>query len=149
MSQSELHKELVLRVAAEIKTRYPQLHIVVDIQQEPGDPVPPQIGGYRPDVYADSRSASLLTVIAEAKTNGDIDRPHTYNQLLAFVGYLEGRIGEGHLILSVTGVGSDHAKTVLRFLRRDASVENTALSVYDGLDLWSLDLRGGVKWLLL
>ena len=149
MSQSELHKELVLRVAAEIKRRYPRLHIVVDMQQEPGAPVPPRIGGYRPDVYADSRPVGLLTVIAEAKTNGDIDRTHTYNQLLAFIGYLESRKGEGHLIVSVTGVGSDHAKTVLRFLRRDAAVENTALSVYDGLDLWSLELREGVKWLLI
>ena len=50
----------------------------MDLQQTPGDPVPPLIGGYRPDIIARTPASGPDLLIAEAKTNHDIDKPtHT------------------------------------------------------------------------
>ena len=78
MSQSETHRNLVVQVAKALEARYPRLSIVTDVQQAPGDVVPPLIDGYRPDMYARKRSTNEI-VIAEAKTDKDIDRTHTHN----------------------------------------------------------------------
>ena len=146
MSQSDLHRDLVMKTVAELKRRHPQIAVTADIQQKPGDAVPPKIGGFRPDVYATLLSTSI--VIAEAKTDGDIDNSHTYNQLSAFVNYLE-RKRNGSMILSVTGCGANRAKTLLRFLWRDICVKSTLLSVFDSHDFWMLDSTSGVMWHLI
>ena len=148
MSQSDLHRNLVLRVAEEIKSRYPQIAVVVDVQKIPGDPVPPLIGGFRPDVYAETQTACAIVVIAEAKTDNDINNRHTREQVSAFIRHLEEK-PNGRFIFSVTDVGANRAKTVLRFMHQEMRTVGTELSVFDQLDLWSLDLESGVLWHLI
>ena len=144
MSQSDAHRRLVTQVAKALEARCPRLSIITDVQQAPGDAVPPLIDGYRPDVYARKTPTNEL-VIAEAKTDGDIDRTHTHNQIVSFLTYLE-RNGNGLFILSVTGHRANHAKTLLRFIYRDRPVKSTDIAVFDGYDFWLLNPTGGMGW---
>ena len=144
MSQSDAHRKLVTQVEKALEARYPRLSIVTDIQQAPGDAVPPLIDGYRPDVYARKIPTNEI-VIAEAKTDRDIDRTHTHNQIVSFLTYLE-RNGNGLFILSVTGHRANHAKTLLRFIYRDRPVKSTDIAVFDGCDFWLLNPTGGMGW---
>ncbi len=144
MSQSEEHKTLVEMVAAAIEKRHPGTALSVDLQQAPGDELPPLIGGFRPDVYA-RNSRTGLVVIAEAKTDNDIDNRHTYAQIMSFINYLE-RQEKGSFILAATGVGADRAKTLLRFVCMELSVKSIMVEVFDCCDFWLLDLHSGVKW---
>ena len=88
MSQSEAHKTLVEMVAEAVEKRYPGIVINVDLQQSPGDELPLLIGGFRPDLYAKNNQKGLI-IIAEAKTDNDIDNRHTYEQITSFIKYLE------------------------------------------------------------
>ena len=146
MSQSDAHRKLVTQVAKALEARYPRLSIVTDVQQAPGDAVPPLIDRYRPDVYARKMPTNEI-VIAEAKTDRDIDRTHTHNQIVSFLTYLEQK-GNGLFILSVTGHGANLAKTLLRFIYRGMPVKSTAIAVFDGCDFWLLDPTGGMGWRL-
>lgn len=144
MSQSDTHRSLIMRVAEDLQSRYPGISIITDAQQNPGDEVPPIIDGFRPDVYAVLPTEERSIIIAEAKTDGDLQNQHTDNQLAAFLNYIE-RKRRGCLILSVTGRGADRAKTLLRFVYQYNQVEHTALAVYDGCDLWKLR-ASGIIW---
>ena len=134
------------QVANAIELRYPRISLITDVQTTPGDPVPPVIGGYRPDVYARNTSANSV-VIAEAKTDCDLSNKHTHNQIASFITYLE-RNGDGVFILSVTGCGANRAKTLLRFMCREMHVTKTDITVFDGCDFWLLTPPGGISWLL-
>ena len=146
MSQSDAHRKLVAQVAKALESRCPRISIITDVQQTPGDAVPPVIDGYRPDVYARKMPANDI-VIAEAKTDGDIDNTHTHNQIKSFLTYLE-RNGNGFFVLSVTGYGANRAKTLLRFIYRDTFVTSTEIAVFDGCDFWILDPTGAIIWRL-
>ena len=146
MSQSDAHSDLVQSIVEKLAQRYPGINLNADLQQFPGDELPPLIDSYRPDVYGWQGDEGLL-VIAEAKTDHDIDNPHTRAQLTSFISYLE-KQKQGCFILVVTGVGATRAKTLLRFMRVELQVKNTNLEVFDTCDLWSLDPESGVQWLL-
>ncbi|MCY3767943.1 MAG: hypothetical protein OXG56_01035 [Gammaproteobacteria bacterium] len=115
-----------------------------DLQPKPGDPVPPLINGFRPDVISRSNLENSI-VIAEAKTDRDLDNKHTENQIASFINYLEKK-GNGCLVLSVTGCGADRAKTFLRFMHQSEKVRITNLTVFDGCDFWQLESFGGIAW---
>ena len=145
MSQSDIHRNLVIRVAEALEARYPGVSFTTDVQQIPGDAVPPNIGGFRPDVYACRKTSADPVVIAEAKTDRDLDNKHTHNQVVSFIAYLE-RKGNGLFVLSVTGCGADHAKTLLRFIRQDIRATHTDIAVFDSCDFWFIDPNGGRMW---
>ena len=147
MSQSEAHRTLVETVAVAIVKRHRGIVTTVDLQLSPGDELPPLIDGFRPDVYAKNSQIGLI-VIAEAKTDNDIDNRHTHGQITSFINYLE-RQKKGSFILAVTGIGADRAKTLLRFTRRELGVESTMIEVFDCCDFWRLDPSSGVKWHLI
>ena len=144
MSQSDLHRHLVIQVVKALEARFPSMSFITDVQQKPGDKVPPLIDGFRPDVYA-SEAFSSSIIIAEAKTDGDLNNEHTNNQIVAFVNYLERR-RDGFFVLSVTGCGADRARTLLRFACQLTHVNSTAIAVFDGCDFWSLDSSDGATW---
>ena len=146
MSQSDLHRNLVIQVAEEIRLRYPKIAIITDVQQKPGDPVPPMIGRFRPDVHATQPDTYPSVIIAEAKTDGDLDNRHTEAQLQAFINYLEDTTNDGLFVLAVTGRRADQAKSLLWFMRRINQTVHTTLAVYDSYDLWVLDQEAGVTW---
>jgi len=113
------------------------MKITSDIQESPGDPVPFLVGDHRPDIYATdlSQDAKVNFIIAEAKTDYDLDRPHTESQVNSFIEYLEKR-EQSQFILLTTGIGARRAKSILRFVHDERSVRRTQLAVFDTLDLW-------------
>lgn len=141
MSESEAHRALVRAVEEMLGAVYPGASIVVDIQSEPGAHLPPTIDGFRPDVLV---RGDVQKAIAEAKTDGDIDREHTYEQLTSFITYLDDSAG-GLFVLSVAGRRADRAKTVLRFIHLQIRPSRTRVAVYDQCDLWMLQ-PDGVTW---
>ena len=147
MSQSDQHRDLVLRMTKALSLRYPRTTMVIDIQRDPGDEIPPMIGGFRPDLYA-TRGFGDETIIGEAKSNDDLDNEHTRKQIMSFLSFLERR-ENGVFVLSVTGIRADRAKTILRFIHRDIRTANVGIVVFDGCDCWSLDFSGGARWLLI
>ena len=147
MSQSEAHRNLVLQVAKAIEARYFPISVITDLQQNPGDAVPPMIRGYRPDVYAHEEVRNIQ-IIAEAKTDSDLKNLHTQRQLMSFIGYLSDK-ERSLFILSVTGTKSDQGKTLLRFTHRLSSARTVALEVFDGHDFWSFNLQDKTTWDLL
>ena len=144
MSQSDLHRHLVIQVVNALEARCPLFSFIADVQEKPGDAVPPLIDGFRPDVYA-SKESSRSIVIAEAKTDGDLKRKHTDNQIVCFVKYLEQK-RNGFFVLSVTGCGANRAKTLLRYVRQVTHATTTAIAVFDGCDFWLLDSSDGATW---
>ena len=149
MSQSRDHRRLVVAAAQAIEQRHPTMRVITDLLDAPGDRVPPCIGGHRPDIIARCTAASPQFVIAEAKTDGDIDNQHTQSQIGAFVDYLDAmKIGNGTFILAVNGQVADSARTVLRFSCRQRVSSRLHISLFDGLDFWTLGPIGAPPWRL-
>ena len=144
MSQSKAHRTLVKGTVDVLSSRFTNISMLVDLQQKPGDEVPPKIGRFRPDVYA-TRKREHFIVIAEAKTDGDIDNQHTHDQVISFIKYLN-QSETSLFILAVTGYGADRARTFLRFIRKELQVVSAEIEVFDGCDFWRLDSKEGVNW---
>ena len=149
MSQSDAHRDLVLMTAHAICQRDPGLRITTDLSTAPGDPVPPQIRGYRPDIVARRHTDPPTLLIAEAKTDGDVDNRHTRQQIEAFVGHLAAMPrGDGTFVLAVSGRVADTARGVLRFACRDRVSSRLRVALFDGLDFWTLGPPGAPSWRL-
>ena len=145
MSQSDVHRRLVTAAAGAIQKRHPTVRVTTDLLEEPGDPTPPIVGGYRPDIVA--RCAACLLVIAEAKTDGDIDNHHTRSQINAFLSHLRAMpSGSGIFILVVNGHMAATARTVLRFVCRHYVSSRLHIKLFDGLDFWTLGPIGAPLW---
>ena len=90
-----------------------------------------------------------MVIIAEAKTDRDIDNWHTHAQIMAFITYMSGLKGEKRLILAVTGSRANSAKTLMRFIFSEIMVTGMHIEVYDGLDFWMLDVEARGQWRLI
>lgn len=146
MSESDVHRSLVLRTAHAVRQKCTQIAtLLTDAPTKPGDPVPPLVEGYRPDLYGTGRDNRMI-VLGEIETLASMRSPHTIRQIGAFLRYLEGHSLRGLLVLAAEGRGADRAKVLLGFLVAEYAVETTSILVYDGLDFWHL---GTVRWRLL
>ena len=149
MSQSNAHRELILATTHAIRIHHPTMSICADLQELPGDPIPPLIGGYRPDIIGRCVHTHADLLIAEAKTDRDVDRQHTLDQIDAFLEHLRTPPhGVGTLILTVNGCAADRARTVLRFACRQHVSSRICINLFDGLDLWTLGPFGAPPWRL-
>ncbi|MYF99452.1 hypothetical protein F4212_10005 [Candidatus Poribacteria bacterium] len=125
------------------------MKVTKDIIENPGDPVPPIFGGYRPDIIGKSSDPRIQLVIAEAKTVGDVERTHTLCQIDAFIGHLESMQSANRtFILAVNGPGCEKARNVLNFNCRHRVTENIEIELFDGLDFWRLGAPGDTLWRL-
>ena len=140
---------MVVAAAHAIQQRHPTIRITTDLQDVPGDPIPPLIGGYRPDIIARNRAQFLELVIAEAKTNRDVGNRHTTSQIAAFVNHLHAMpSGTGTFILAVSGQVADNARAILRFSCRQRVSSRLHIKLFDGLDFWTLGPFGASMWRL-
>lgn len=137
------HRRLVAQAARAIEGRHPGLSVLTDPKIRHRDPLPDLIGGHRPDIYGRTQG---FVAIAEAKTDNDIDNAHTYSQVSAFIGHLEGT-PSALFVFAVAGGRADHAKTVLRFLESSRR-SLIPVAVYDEYDFWFLDRGGAMTWRL-
>lgn len=151
MSQSEQHRRLIITTVLAIEQRYPKMEIISDLIHNPGEsePIPQPIGDYRPDIFAWSDRTSAQVVIAEAKTNHDIHRKHTCDQISAFIDYLDSlRRYTGTFILSVNGQVAGQAGTMLNFNFRQRVTSRLDIKLFDGQDFWILGPPGETPWCL-
>lgn len=146
MSESETHRTLIRQTVARVAERYPNAVFCVDVQQAPGDAVPPLIENFRPDAYG-KISETETSIIIEAKI--DNNQRHTHDQVASFLKHLEHQRTKGYFILAVLGTGADRAKTMLRFLSIELNIHTTIIEVFDGNDFWQFGLAGDVKWRLI
>lgn len=139
MSQSKEHERLIHGTVEALTRRYVGINVVCDIQEQPGDTIPPLIGGFRPDIHAVYERS--LIVIAEAKTDKDIDCKHTDNQIISFIEHLD---KSGLFVLSVNGHKADLAKTILILLKKYPEIarSKSEIEVFDTLDFWRLNEKG-------
>ena len=149
MSQSEMHRRLVVNAAKAILQQHPGMRLTLDVQKAPGDPVPSPINGHRPDIAGLNTGACLRVLIAEAKTDADIDNNHTRSQLDAYLRHLDSiKSGIGIFIMAVNGEAADTARGLLKFHCRDQVSSCLQVKVFDGLDFWTLGPPGGELWRL-
>ena len=147
MSESEAHRHLVRHAAITLQRRFPHGRTVADAQGRPGDPLPPLVGGFRPDVWTKDLMGRTLA-IGEAKSlPKDFEKDRTYNQAVAFIRQLE-RFQDGLFVLFVYGEAADQARTFLRVLTLRERFAKTTLCVHDTLDLWHLRHAGSMTWRL-
>lgn len=139
----------MVHAAKAIRQHHPKMCLTLDIQDAPGDPVPPFINGHRPDIRGWSIGACFCALIAEAKTDGDIDNNHTRSQVDAYLRYLDTiKSGIGIFILAVNGEAADTARGLLKFHCRAQVSSCLQVEVFDGLDFWALGPLGGELWRL-
>lgn len=148
MSQSEVHRRLVVDTSKAIQELYPRVNITKDILENPGDDIPQIVGNYRPDIFARTSDPRIQIVIAEAKTHNDLKHSHTLCQIDAFIKYLESKKAtNGTFILAVSG-HNEFAKTILNFNFRERVTENLHIKLFDYLDFWDLGPLGEKTWRL-
>ena len=147
MSESDEHRELVRTTACALQEIDPNLNIITDLSVVPGNPVPPQIGGYRPDIIARNQALPVRLVICEAKTDADVDNRHTRDQIDAFLTHLLSMPnGDGTFVLAVSGRIADTARAVLRFNCQEHVSSRLRVALFDGLDFWILGPPGAQSW---
>ena len=123
------------------------IRLTTDLLEAPGGRIPPLIGGYRPDIVA-RYDKCCLHLIAEAKTDGDIDNSHTWNQISAFVSHLGAASATGVFVLAVNGHVASAARPLLQFLCRQHVSTSLHIELFDGLDFWALGASGEPLWRL-
>lgn len=100
---SEIHKEMtnaILEFSRQKYIRQKNREWMIMMDDSPHWHSPPNIEGYRPDLYIWSERYKV-TIIGEAKTENDFMTPRSRNQISKFIDHLSGREGQSILILCV------------------------------------------------
>jgi len=131
MAESVTHLHLVESLVTHISATYRGFAVFHDLPSPVGAEKPPRIAGFVPDVYAVD-APTTLTVVGEAKTDGDLLTGHSRDQLAAFLHYLAMR-HKGVLVLAVSWQASATAKNLLMSLQRELSCMHVRIVVLDGI----------------
>ncbi len=147
MSESDVHRNIVSATVQAIQCRWPEMRMTMDIAQAPGDEIPPIINGHRPDIMGQHTGPKPCFLIAEVKTNNDIDKSHTRDQVNAFLQYLNDRsTGQGVFIFAVNGTVAHEARHFLQWVCHSYMSSHVGVMLFDSLDFWTLDPFGKVMW---
>ena len=144
MAESLQHQALVLRIVSAISIALGDTVICLVDRSENPDSIPYMIGNFRPDVYAASVS---ITVVGEAKTAKDLEKPRTAHQLRAFLEYVQVHSSR-HLVLAVHWTNAATAKSVLRNASSDWAAVRGRVHILDGiypLNLSMEDVQGAPR----
>ena len=130
MAESSHHQGLVLRAAKAVRAALcgqGRFACLVD-GSTASDGFPPEIYGYRPDLYATSKR---LVVVGEAKPPWDIESRRSEQQLGAFLHFVEEEPCR-HIVLAVHWSSSATAKSVLRSVAYDWRAVRGRVHILDG-----------------
>jgi len=123
------------------------MRLTLDTARVPGDEVPDLINGHRPDIVGLCTDPDVCFVVAEAKTNGDINNNHTRKQVAAFLQHLNGiTTGRAVFILAVNGEVANQGRDFLRFTGPPQAARHVEVALFDGLDVWTLETPGSGMW---
>lgn len=112
MGVSDLHVTLVKELGnwVTLNCQASELAIMLlDLPETRQGSNPPAIRGFIPDLYIKSDRL----IIGEAKTAGDLDRPHTRDQLTEYIKHLNQKPGS-LLLIAVPWYCVPRAKTMVR-----------------------------------
>ena len=130
MAESSHHQGLVSRAVKAVRAALCGHESLVCFAD--GSPVsdgfPPEIRGYRPDVYA---TAERIVVVGEAKPPWDVESTRSEHQLSAFLHFVEQEPCR-HMVLAVHWSSSATAKSVLRSIAHDWPSVRGRVHVLDG-----------------
>jgi hypothetical protein len=133
MPESAAHARLVRAILEYIDGRFGSISNIA-VRDDSSSPVrgerPPLIRGYVPDVYA-MDVPTTVTVIGEAKTRHDLERPHSQAQISAFLNYLSAT--QGIFILSVPLNAGATARRIAKDCGRQLGAVSTKIVVLDEL----------------
>ena len=124
---------LVEALASHVKDHYLEGdtgRICIDHQGNNAQNVPPLISGYRPDLYVNNMPS--FSIIGEAKTSWDIERPHTEEQLTAFMRYCS-RQANTILLLAVPWDMVRLMKGLVRHIKRKTGMDSVEPIVLERL----------------
>lgn len=117
MAESSIHISFVERIYEEVKKVVPEgSHILIDIDHPDSSASTPKLlNGFKPDLYYCYKN---LLIIGEAKTDFDVDRPHSLNQYNSY--YEEAYVFEGQSLLffCVSWKMFATMKNIMRSIRR-------------------------------
>lgn len=130
MAESSHHQGLVLRAVKAVRAALcEQDGLVCYADGSPvSDGFPPEIGGYRPDVYASTQS---IVVVGEAKPPWDVESRRSELQLGAFLHFVEKEPCR-HMALAVHWSTAATAKSMLRSIAHDWPSVRGRVHILDG-----------------
>lgn len=133
MPESIQHIDLVRTMARWVVRNYASEHgrlfVLADLPESQEKPA--YFEGFRPDLYA--VEPGKVVVLGEAKTAPDLERPHTEQQLIAFMRHLGGA-GGGVLVVAVPWPSLASANNLAVHLRRKVGAQGVSLRVLTELD---------------
>ena len=141
MAESSHHQGLVLRAAKAVRAALCGqgcFTCLVD-GSTASDGYPPEIDGYRPDVYATSER---IVVVGEAKPPWDLESRRSEHQLGAFLHYVEQEPCR-HMVLAVHWSSSATAKSVLRSIAYDWPAVRGRVHILDGRYILTFPAKQG------
>ena len=130
MAESSHHRLLVARSVEAVRSALSgHDHLVCFADgSNLSDGFPPEISGYRPDVYA---TTECIVVVGEAKPPWDVESRRSERQLGAFLAFVEENPCR-HMVLSVHWSTSATAKSVLKSLAYDWISVRDRVHILDG-----------------
>ena len=130
MAESSHHQGLVSRAVKAVRAALcGHENLVCFADGAPvSDGFPPEIDGYRPDVYA---TTERIEVVGEAKPPWDVESTRSEHQLGAFLHFVEQEPCR-HMVLAVHWSSSATAKSVLRSIAHDWPSVRGRVHVLDG-----------------
>ena len=130
MAESSHHQGLVSRAVKAVRAALCGHERVVCFADGAlvSDGFPPEIDGYRPDVYA---TTERIVVVGEAKPPWDVESTRSEHQLGAFLHFVEQEPCR-HMVLAVHWSSSATAKSVLRSIAHDWPSVRGRVHVLDG-----------------
>ena len=141
MAESSHHQGLVLRAAQAVRAALcGQGHLTCLVDGSTSfDGFPPEIDGYRPDVFA---TTGRLVVVGEAKPPWDVESRRSEHQLGAFLHYVEQKRYR-HMVLAVHWSSSATAKSVLRSIAYNWPAVRGRVHILDGRYILTFPVKQG------
>lgn len=134
MGESNNHIQLVEELVSWIARTYldgDKGYLLIDHPQYAACNKPHKINGYVPDVFTAS-APNGQTIIGEAKTKRDVDRPHSVEQIKAFLRYCSNHENAVFVFASPWSM-SRYAKALLRRLQQHTNASMVTVIVIEGL----------------
>ena len=118
MAESSVHISFVEKIHEEAKKIIPfGSHVLIDIDHpNSSSSTPKLLNGYKPDLYY---CYDNLLVIGEAKTDFDVERPHSMNQYISYYDEAYKFSGQAVLIFCVSWKMFATMKNIMRRIRRN------------------------------
>ena len=136
MAVSSIHEKMVQAILIWIAERYEneeQLSVAADCIFAEDLPLPPNIDGYIPDVYATGLK-NKRTIIGEAKTPKDLETPRSREQIRAFIQHLSNAENPA-FIIATPWMSTNSAKAIVKSIMKRTGISNVDTVILEKLPI--------------